>query len=116
MCVGSAGSREGAQGCGHCWELSRGEETPRNPQIRVHTVNEEAKSVPCLLQSDYQGGPVVPAPNHHFAELRHQQQQIIVKLSSPGAEHEHEKFQPRGKKNTNWFQKAAETNEKKCLK
>lgn len=81
-------------------------------------VNEEAQFVPCLLQSLYQGIPVVPAQNHHFVESRHWQQQIIVKLSSPGAEHEREKFQPRGKKNNNskWFQKVAEANEKKCLK
>lgn len=72
--------------------------TPRNLQIRVCGVSEEAQFVPCLLQSVYQGVSVVPGQNHHFVESRHWQQQIIVKLSSPGAEHECEKFQPRGKK------------------
>lgn len=81
--------------------------TPRNPQIRVCGVNEEAQFVLCLLQSVYQGVPVVPAQIHHFAESRHWQQQIIVKLSSPGAEHEREKFQPRGKK-TNQLQIVSE--------
>lgn len=81
-------------------------------------VNEEAQFVPCLLQSVYQGVPVVPAQNHHFVESRHWQQQIIVKLSSPWAEPECEKFQPRGKKKQtpNGFRKIAEANEKKCLK
>lgn len=92
--------------------------SPRNPQIRACGVDEEVQFVLCFLQSVYQGVPVVPAPNHHFVELRHQQQQIIIKLPSPGAEHKREKFQPQGEKkhNSKWFQKVAEANEKKCLK
>lgn len=70
---------------------------PRNVQIRMCGVNEEVQFVPCLFQIVYQGVPVVPAQNHHFVELRHLQQQIIVKLLSSGVEHEREKFQPRAK-------------------